>query len=68
LNFKQTPLKPVVTQQPITLDELKILLATAGAREKAIFMIMLQGGIDPLMGKPIQNGEAIFLTSQRSPL
>ena len=46
LNFKQTPLKPVVTQQPITLDELKTLLATAGAREKAIFMVMLQGGID----------------------
>ena len=136
LNFKQTPLKLVVTQQPITLDELKTLLATAGAREKAIFLVMLQGGIDrstlaeyfnffawsqitkqlgsedpenwdlsrlpihvnltrvktrveyytflsvdavkalqqwlnvrkTLMGKPMQNGEAIFLTPQRSAL
>jgi hypothetical protein len=129
-------LKPVVTQQPITLDELKILLARAGPREKAVFMVMLQGGIDrstlseyfnfyawlqitkqlgsedpenwdlsrlpvrvnltrvktrveyytflsvdavkalqqwlnvrkTLMGKPMRDGEAIFLTPQRSPL
>lgn len=46
LNFKQKTLKPVVTQQPITLDELKTLLATAGPREKAFLLVMLQGGID----------------------
>lgn len=136
LNFRQKPLKPVVTQQPITLDELKILLSTAKAREKAIFLVMLQGGIDrstlaeyfnfyawpqitkqlgsedpenwdlsrlpirinltrvktrvehytfisvdavkalqqwlnvrkTLMGKPMQNGEALFLTAQRNAL
>lgn len=136
LNFKQKPLQAVVTQQPITLDELKTLLATAGTREKAMFLVMLQGGIDrstlaeyfnfyawsqitkqlgsedpenwdlsrlpihvnltrvktrveyytflsvdavkalqqwlnvrkTLMGKPMQNGEAIFVTPQRNAL
>jgi hypothetical protein len=40
LNFKLKLLKPIVTQQSITLDELKTLLAPAGARDKAMFLII----------------------------
>jgi len=45
LKFKNNTLKAVV-QEPITLDEVRRLLENAKPREKATFLIMLQGGLD----------------------
>jgi hypothetical protein len=47
LNFKdKTAMKPVVSQQPITLEEMRQLLANAKPREQAMFLIQLQSGMD----------------------
>jgi integrase len=47
LKFKdKTTIKPIVTQQPITLEEIKQLLTIAKPREKAMYLIQLQSGMD----------------------
>jgi hypothetical protein len=47
LKFKENGVtKPLVTQQPITLEEMRQLLAVAKPREQAIFLISLQAGLD----------------------
>jgi len=47
INFKdKSALKPIVSQQPITLDEMRQLLTNAKPREQAMFLIQLQTGMD----------------------
>lgn len=47
LNFKdKSAMKPIVSQQPITLDEMRQLWNNAKPREKAMFLIQLQSGMD----------------------
>jgi integrase len=47
INFKdKTALKPIVSQQPITLDEMRQLLTNAKPREQAMFLIQQQTGMD----------------------
>jgi len=46
LKFKDKTLRVSVPQQPITLDELREMLSNAKPREKAMFLCMLQAGMD----------------------
>jgi len=47
LKFKdKATFKPIVNQQPITLEEMRQLLLTAKPREQAMFLIQLQAGLD----------------------
>jgi site-specific recombinase XerD len=46
LKFKDKTLRVSVPQQPITLDELREMLSNARPREKAMFLCMLQAGMD----------------------
>jgi len=46
IKFKDKTAKASVPQQPITLEEVKILLTNANPREKGIFLSMLQCGMD----------------------
>jgi hypothetical protein len=46
IKFKDKTAKNSVPQQPITLEEVKLLLTNANPREKGIFLSMLQCGMD----------------------
>jgi hypothetical protein len=46
IQFTDQTITPVTIQQPITLDEVRQLLANAEPREKAIFLCLLQSGMD----------------------
>jgi integrase len=46
LQFTDKTLKAIVSQQPITLDEVRQVLTNAKPREKAMFLCMLQTGMD----------------------
>jgi uncharacterized coiled-coil protein SlyX len=46
LKFRDKTLKVSVPQQPVTLDELREMLGNAKPREKAMFLCMLQAGMD----------------------
>jgi integrase len=46
IKFKDKTLKVSVSQAPISLDEIRILLTNAKPREKGIFLCCLQAGMD----------------------
>jgi hypothetical protein len=82
LNFKdKTGMKPIVSQQPITLDEMRQLLIKAKPREQAMFLIQLQSGMDrstfaeyfnlyswPQLVKQLGNEDPAFWDLSKAPI